>query len=152
MATQGDVRTVTPNHDHRSGLCMGYVWWRQTDCSHIYVFKKKKKRKRLRIHVQLFTGFSGFDEHQWRSGNQAWCSLTPKGSAVCCCLLFCPPSTHPIPLHTTSTTTPLCPSAPICTQQICTCALLTVMVISREQQANVGQWINTSLTPDPTNR
>lgn len=27
--------------------------------------------------------------------------------------------------------------------------LFTMMVIFREQQANVGQWINTSLTPDP---
>lgn len=30
--------------------------------------------------------------------------------------------------------------------------LLTVMLISREQQANAGQWINTSLTPDPPDR
>ncbi len=63
-----------------------------------------------------------------------------KGSAVCCCLLL-----HP---HTT----PTCPNPSILTQQTRTHACITVMLISREQQANVGQWINTLLIPDPAHR
>lgn len=92
-------------------------------------------------------GFSHFwnvklpwDEHQWRSSYQAWCSLTPKvqPSVSACC---CTPPHHTYMsqysyLHTTDMHT----------------CLLTVMVISREQQANVRQWINTSLTPDPPHR
>lgn len=71
------------------------------------------------------------------SGGTAMQSYS-KGSAVCCCLLL-----H---LHTTN----ICPSTPICKQRTCTDA--SVMVISTEQQANVGQWINTSLKPDPPDR
>lgn len=66
--------------------------------------------------------------------------LNPKvqpSVAACCCT---PPhhtymSQYPY-LHTTDMHT----------------CLLTVMLISGEQQANVGQWINTSLTPDPPDR
>lgn len=86
-------------------------------------------------------------DEQWRSSYQAWCSLTPKvqpSVAACCC-------TPPHPLHTTTPHTYMSQYPYLHTTDMHTC-LLTVTVISSERRANVEQWINTWLTPEPPYR